>query len=113
MALIATWDYQVSIANNSWPLVLDDLDWFVDNNGWPSKNYSGVEPNSPYAVANVQNEHDYYTLLDSKCTYFKTVPGGGVGWFAHIYSDNMEPGYGIYVIESTGPLAGCPDSAAF
>ncbi|KAJ3929773.1 MAG: glycoside hydrolase superfamily [Lentinula lateritia] len=97
---------QASIANNSWPLVLDDLDWFVDNvygkkiyliqNGWPSKNYSGVEPNSPYAVANVQNEHDYYTLLDSKCTYFKTVPGGGVGWFAHIYSDNMEPGYGIY-----------------
>ncbi|KAF8824761.1 hypothetical protein HHX47_DHR7000347 [Lentinula edodes] len=68
----------------------------IDFNGWPSKNYSGVEPNSPYAVANVQNEHDYYTLLDSKCTYFKTVPGGGVGWFAHIYSDNMEPGYGIY-----------------
>ncbi|GAW02267.1 glycoside hydrolase family 17 protein [Lentinula edodes] len=106
---------QASIANNSWPLVLDDLDWFVDNvygkkiylseNGWPSKNYSGVEPNSPYAVANVQNEHNYYTLLDSKCTYFKTVPGGGVGWFAHIYSDNMEPGYGIYVIESTGWLS--------
>jgi hypothetical protein len=26
-------------------------------NGWPSKSYSGVEPNSPNAVANVQNEH--------------------------------------------------------
>ncbi|KAJ4480210.1 glycoside hydrolase superfamily [Lentinula aciculospora] len=91
---------QASIANDSWPLVLADLDWrkkiYLSENGWPSTNYSGVEPNSPYAMANVQNEHDYYTLLDSKCIYFKTVPGGGVGWFAHIYSDNMEPGYGIY-----------------
>lgn len=26
----------------------------------------------------------------------KHVVGGGVGWFAHIYSDNMEPGYGIH-----------------
>ncbi|KAF9072645.1 glycoside hydrolase superfamily [Rhodocollybia butyracea] len=97
---------QASIANDSWPLVLDDLDWFVENvngkkiylseNGWPSVTSSGVQPNSPDAVANVQNEHDYYTLLDSKCTYFKNVAGGGVGWFAHIYSDDMEPGYGIY-----------------
>ncbi len=39
---------------------------------------------------------DYYKLLDSQCGYFKTVPGGGVGWFAHIYSDAQEPGYGIY-----------------
>lgn len=39
---------------------------------------------------------DYYVLLDSNCEFFKTVAGGGVGWFAHIYSDNMEPGYGIY-----------------
>ena len=37
----------------------------------------------------------YYALLDSKCSYFKTVPGGGVGWFAHLYSDYQEPGYGI------------------
>jgi hypothetical protein len=25
-------------------------------NGWPSVTYEGVEPNSPNAVANVQNE---------------------------------------------------------
>ncbi|KIK58039.1 glycoside hydrolase family 17 protein [Collybiopsis luxurians FD-317 M1] len=97
---------QASTAKNSWPLVLDDLNWFVDNvngkkiylseNGWPSTTYPGVEPNSPDAVADVPNEHDYYTLLDSQCEYFKTVPGGGVGWFAHLYSDDMEPGYGIY-----------------
>ncbi|KAF7312016.1 B-(1-6) glucan synthase [Mycena indigotica] len=56
-----------TVANNSWPIVLTDLDWFVDNgegkkiylseNGWPSVTSSGVQPNSPSAVANVQNEH--------------------------------------------------------
>jgi len=35
-------------------------------------------------------------LLDTHCSYFKTIRGGGVGWFAHIYSDSQEPGYGIY-----------------
>jgi hypothetical protein len=40
-------------------------------------------------------DQKYYTLLDSQCSYFKTVPGGGVGWFAHLYSDYQEPGYGI------------------
>ena len=81
-------------------------------NGWPSVTYPGVEPNSPDAVASVAEEsvgaffpcvisvvyslcQKYYVLLDSKCSYFKTVPGGGVGWFAHIYSDYQEPGYGI------------------
>ncbi len=39
---------------------------------------------------------DYYVLLDEHCTDFKNTVGGGVGWFAHIYSDYMEPGYGIY-----------------
>ena len=82
-------------------------------NGWPSVTYPGVEPNSPDAVASVAEEsvgarsrrplisiayalgQKYYTLLDSKCSYFKKVPGGGVGWFAHLYSDYQEPGYGI------------------
>ena len=35
-------------------------------------------------------------MLDQHCEDFKGVPGGGVGWFAHIYSDEQEPGYGIY-----------------
>ncbi|KAF8813502.1 hypothetical protein BYT27DRAFT_7220417 [Phlegmacium glaucopus] len=97
---------QASTASNSWPIVTTDIDWFVNNgqnkkiylsqNGWPSVTYQGVEPNSPSAVANVQNEHDYYTLLDERCSYFKSVAGGGIGWFAHIYSDDQEPGYGIY-----------------
>ncbi|KAF8893983.1 glycoside hydrolase superfamily [Infundibulicybe gibba] len=103
---------QASIANNSWPLVLNDLQWFIDHgngkkmyfdeNGWPSVTSEGVQPNSPDAVADIQNEHDYYTLLDSHCTDLKAVVGGGVGWFAHIYSDNQEPGYGIY--NSSGAL---------
>ena len=38
----------------------------------------------------------YYTLLDEHCEDLKAVVGGGIGWFAHIYSDNQEPGYGIY-----------------
>lgn len=128
-------------ASKAWPLVQADLTWWIANgekkkiyltevrylllgviprwylcttlqNGWPSVSYSGVEPNSAAAVANVQNEHvstmsfswprnlsilqDYFALLDSKCSYFKTLPGGGLGWFAHIYSDDQEPGYGIY-----------------
>ncbi|KII92263.1 glycoside hydrolase family 17 protein [Plicaturopsis crispa FD-325 SS-3] len=95
-----------STAFKSWPNVLNDLDWFInhgkgkkmyfDENGWPSVTSEGVQNNSIYAVANIQNEHDYYTLLDRKCTYLKGIVHGGVGWFAHIYSDNMEPGYGIY-----------------
>ncbi|RDB25818.1 hypothetical protein Hypma_006299 [Hypsizygus marmoreus] len=97
---------KASIANNSWPIVLDDLNYFISSgqgkkiyfsqNGWPSVTSSGVQPNSPSAVANVQNEKDYYALLDKHCADLKAVPGGGVGWFAHIYSDNQEPGYGIY-----------------
>ncbi|KAF8963154.1 glycoside hydrolase superfamily [Flammula alnicola] len=97
---------KASVASKSWGIVEDDLNWFVENgqnkkiylseNGWPSTTYSGVEPNSPSAVADVPNEKDYYTLLDDHCSYFKTVAGGGVGWFAHIYSDNQELGYGIY-----------------
>jgi hypothetical protein len=92
------------------------LDWFIDHgngkkmyfdeNGWPSVTSSGVQPNSPDAVANVQNEHvstpfpplgcttnlkaqDYYVLLDKHCSDLKTTVGGGVGWFAHIYSDEQ------------------------
>lgn len=97
---------EASTARASWSIVQKDLDWFFSNgqnkklylsqNGWPSVTYPGVEPNSPSAVADVPNEKAYFDLLDSKCSYFKGAPNGGVGWFAHIYSDNQEPGYGIY-----------------
>ena len=53
-------------ADKAWPIVKADSDWFVshgsgkkmywDENGWPSKHYSGVEPNSPDAVSDIPNE---------------------------------------------------------
>ncbi|KAF9230883.1 glycoside hydrolase family 17 protein [Melanogaster broomeanus] len=90
----------------AWPLVQTDLNWFIqhgggkkmyfDENGWPSVTSPGVQPNSPNAVASVSSEQQYYQMLDSHCTDLKNITNGGVGWFAHIYSDNQEPGYGIY-----------------
>ncbi|KAH8108085.1 glycoside hydrolase family 17 protein [Cristinia sonorae] len=95
-----------STAVDSWPIVQGDLHWFMqrtngkkmylDENGWPSVSYEGVEPNSPKAVADIENERNYYALLDQHCEELKSLPAGGVGWFAHIYSDSQEPGYGIY-----------------
>ncbi|KAI0278474.1 glycoside hydrolase superfamily [Russula aff. rugulosa BPL654] len=93
---------------NAWPDVLTDLDWFIshgsgkkinlDENGWPStdQGIANIKPQSPNAVTSVGDEQAYYQLLDSRCEFFKNVVGGGVGWFAHIYSDLEEPGYGIY-----------------
>ncbi|KAJ8597505.1 glycoside hydrolase [Rhizopogon salebrosus TDB-379] len=90
----------------AWPLVEIDLNWFIahgngkkiylDENGWPSVTSPGVQPNSVLAQPSVANEANYFTMLDSHCEDFKQGPGGGVGWFAHIYSDDQEPGYGIY-----------------
>ncbi|KZP34346.1 glycoside hydrolase family 17 protein [Athelia psychrophila] len=90
----------------AWPLVLADLNFFVtnggkkkmymDENGWPNISYTGVEPNSPNAVANTANEKGYFGLLDQHCSDLKAYAQGGIGWFAHIYSDDQEPGYGIY-----------------
>lgn len=103
---------KASSAKNSWPLVISDINWFfahtkgkkvyLDENGWPSKSYAGVQANSASAVANVQNEQDYFDLLDSKCSDFKKMPEGGVGWFAHIYSESQEPGYGV--LDGNGKL---------
>ncbi|KAH9945671.1 glycoside hydrolase superfamily [Amylocystis lapponica] len=110
--MLPFFDQNASTANASWPIVLKSLDFFIkngggkkmyfDENGWPSVTSSSVQPNSPNAVSDVPNERAYYELLDSKCEYLKAVEGGGVGWFAHIYSDDMEPGYGIY--DSSGHL---------
>ncbi|PIL34111.1 hypothetical protein GSI_03822 [Ganoderma sinense ZZ0214-1] len=95
-----------STSDKAWPLVENDLNWFIkhgngkkmyfDENGWPSVTSEGVQPNSPDAVADIPNEQGYYELLDQHCTDLKAVVGGGIGWFAHIYSDDQEPGYGIY-----------------
>jgi hypothetical protein len=49
--------------------------------------------NSPNAVANVANEKAYFDLLDSRCADFKRM--NSIGWFAHLWSDNDLPGWGI------------------
>ena len=79
------------------------LNLIVSQNGWPStdKGIENIKPTSPMAVASVASEQAYYQLLDNRCEFFKYVVGGGVGWFAHIYSDSMEPGYGIYTASGT------------
>ncbi|TFY70993.1 hypothetical protein EVG20_g2014 [Dentipellis fragilis] len=99
-------------ASDAWPIIQRDMSWFAahgngkkmlfDENGWPSTTSPGVQPNSPNAVADVQNEQDYYALLNDHCTDLKRMAGGGIGWFAHIYSDDQEPGYGIF--DSSGRL---------
>jgi len=101
-----------STGDKAWPLVLNDVDWFIahgkgkkmyfDENGWPSVTSPGVQPNSPNAVASIPSEQAYFNLLDQHCVDLKNAVGGGVGWFAHIYSDGQEPGYGIY--DSSGRL---------
>jgi exo-beta-1,3-glucanase (GH17 family) len=95
-----------STSDKAWPIIMKDHGWFAyhgngkkmywSQNGWPSTHYPGVEPNSPDAVADIKNEKGYYQLLDDRCETFKILPGGGVGWFWHIYSDDQEPGYGLY-----------------
>ncbi|KAG0704512.1 glycoside hydrolase superfamily [Suillus ampliporus] len=91
----------------AWPLVETDMDWFMqhgngkkiyfDENGWPSVTSPSVQNNSALAQASVASEKGYFTMLDSHCEDLKQLgPQGGIGWFAHIYSDNQEPGYGIY-----------------
>jgi exo-beta-1,3-glucanase (GH17 family) len=98
---------------NAWPDVMSDLQYFIDNgggkkiyfdeNGWPStdQGIANIKPQSPTAVASVGNEQAYYRLLDQRCEFLKNVVGGGVGWFAHIYTDSQEPGYGIYTTSGT------------
>ncbi|EIM82926.1 uncharacterized protein STEHIDRAFT_133723 [Stereum hirsutum FP-91666 SS1] len=113
--MLPLFNSNASTANESWPIVYGDLEWFIEHgngkkmyltsiqNGWLSEiALTSQQPSSPNAVADIPNEQAYYQLLDDKCKYLKTVSGSGVGWFAHIYDDNMEPDYGIY--NSSGAL---------
>ncbi|KAH9176339.1 glycoside hydrolase superfamily [Lactarius sanguifluus] len=98
--------------DQAWGAVQDDLNFFLkngngkkmyfDETGWPSDNSNDGKPQSNTAVASVSNEQKYFGLLDEHCTDLKIVVAGGIGWFAHIYSDVQEPGYGIY--DSSGKL---------
>ncbi|KAI6100772.1 glycoside hydrolase family 17 protein [Pisolithus croceorrhizus] len=102
---------EATTGSAAWPLVQQDMDWFIQNgngkkmyfdeNGWPSSTSSSVQANSPNAVASVSSEEEYFQMLDSQCETLKEGPCGGIGWFAHIYSDQQEAGYGIYNTQGT------------
>jgi exo-beta-1,3-glucanase (GH17 family) len=96
---------KATTADASWSFVQGDLKWInskvdgkkiiLTENGWPSLESGSTQSSSPTAVASVQQEQDYFDLLDSKCTELKSNAGGGVGWFAHLYSEDQGAGYGI------------------
>lgn len=97
-----------STGDKAWSNNANDMNYFLtkapnkkiywSQTGWPSVHdcNAGVCPNSKAAVSNVANEKAYFDLLDTKCTTIKAYPQGGVGWFAHMYSDSQGLGYGIY-----------------
>ena len=96
---------KATTADASWSFVQNDLTWInskvngkkvvLTENGWPSMQSGSTRSSSPNAVSNVQQEQDYFDLLDSKCSQLKSNPGGGIGWFAHLYSEDQGAGYGI------------------
>lgn len=96
---------KATTASASWSFVQNDLKWInskangkkiiFSENGWPSMESGSTRSSSPGAVSNVEQEKAYFDLLDSKCTVLKENPGGGIGWFAHLYSEDQGAGYGI------------------
>jgi len=106
MAMVNTFPYFAQDAHEggstySWNDFLNDINWFkqhfgsktilVTQTGWPS-NASVWPPNSPDAVVSVESERDYFNLLDTQCSYFKT---NNMGWMARMYSDDGLPGWGV------------------
>ncbi|SCV73387.1 BQ2448_7313 [Microbotryum intermedium] len=95
-------DSQATTGDQAWGVVQWSLGYFASlapdkvirmtQTGWPS-DQSVWKANSKTAVSSISSEASYYNLLDSKCSWFKA--NGGIGWFAHIYSDDQLPGWGI------------------
>lgn len=104
-------DPSASTAKKALSLLKRDYKYFADRNGgkkvyytqtgWPS-NDSVWKPNSKDAVASIAQERDYFNLLDEQCSWMKQQNGGGIGWFAHIWSDATLPGWGV--LDNQGKL---------
>ena len=96
---------QATTAVASWGFVQNDLKWInskangkkviFTQNGWPSMESGSTRSSSSNAVSSVQQEQAYFDLLNSKCSDLKSNQGGGVAWFAHLYSEEQGAGYGI------------------
>jgi exo-beta-1,3-glucanase (GH17 family) len=70
--------------------------------GWPSTS-EVWKGNSKDAVASVASEEAYFKMLDKAACEDPTLskgPQGGLGWFAHIWSDSGLPGWGV--VDSNG-----------
>lgn len=99
-------DWDATTGDQAMPSLLDSTNWFVQQTywnkkiiysqtGWPT-NANVWQPNSPNAVASVASAEAYYHLLDNACAQLKGItPRGGVGWFWHIWSDEMLDGWGL------------------
>ncbi|SGZ32781.1 BQ5605_C040g11914 [Microbotryum silenes-dioicae] len=95
-------DSQATTGANAWGVVSWSLSYFASlapgkiirmtQTGWPS-DQSVWKANTPTAVSSILSQASYYALLDSKCSWFNA--NGGIGWFAHIYSDDSLPGWGL------------------
>ncbi|KAI0305743.1 hypothetical protein B0F90DRAFT_1815321 [Multifurca ochricompacta] len=68
-----------SSGDQAWHLVQKDLGFFIENE------WLAIRPVGERATAKWSR--------DRQC---KHRIGGGIGWFAHVYADDQEPGYGIY-----------------
>ncbi|MBW0523056.1 hypothetical protein O181_062771 [Austropuccinia psidii MF-1] len=97
----AFFDQDATTADNASPIVKRDVEYglqygkgkkvVLTQTGWPS-NADVWKPNSPKAVATIQQESAYFEMLDSLCDYFKSKK---ISWFSHIYNDTTLPGWGI------------------
>ena len=88
------------------PEILSSTNWFVSKTkntrkilfsqtGWPT-NSKVWKPNSPKAVASVESAKGFYQMLDGACEQLKKItPLGGVGWYWHIWKDEMLDGWGL------------------
>ena len=65
-----------------------EASYSLTQTGWPS-NVNIWKANNAVAVASIQSEAAYFTLLDQKCT---TLKSWGVGWFSQIYTDGQLDG---------------------
>ena len=92
-----------SIAFKSWPDITSDLEWVTSRvngkkimlsmNGWPQVTPPGTSDG--HAVASLEQMVDYFVLFELLCSVLARNAGGGVAWFAGVYSVEQDPYLGI------------------
>jgi exo-beta-1,3-glucanase (GH17 family) len=123
LAMLPYFNASATTAYKSWVFIQNDLTWITDRvkgkkiilseNSWPHEEPIAppIPPATTNAVASWEQMEDYFSLLDFFCTVLKQNAGGGVGWFAHVYSTDQDASYGILVDEvpqfSFNPLTSC------